>query len=221
MEQQTEKVIKRTAAELAIFSGLFVVSVLAFTFLAKKVLVENNETFDTRVYQYLSTRLSAPTKNFLNTLTFFGSMKFLLPAYLGLILYCVYKRKRHYAIDIAAIAISSTALLFILKNTLRRSRPTEEDIFKTIDVYSFPSGHALSSFIFSAVLIYTVWRTRLPLAAKWLLSTLLLCFSLLIGMSRVVLGYHYASDVLAGLCLGFGWVMLSLRLSKNVKFLNS
>jgi undecaprenyl-diphosphatase len=54
----------------------------------------------------------------------------------------------------------------------------------------------------------------LKTAWKWVLSLLLLLFALSIGISRIILRYHYASDVLAGFCLGFVWALLSLWLLK-------
>jgi undecaprenyl-diphosphatase len=71
--------------------------------------------------------------------------------------------------------------------------------------YSFPSGHALCSLCFygSLAWIYAAHvRSKLAQASMWLLSALLI---FLIGLSRVYLGVHYPSDVLAGYAAAFVW----------------
>jgi len=133
-----------------------------------------------------------------------------------LILYFLIRRKRSYAIDIASVGISSTLLMVVLKNTFQRQRPNHP-IFTALTNYSFPSGHAVSSFIFCSVLIYIVWNGHMKAAWKWILSILLVLFAVCIGISRIVLRYHYASDVLAGFCIGFVWALLSLWLLKKFR----
>ena len=68
------------------------------------------------------------------------------------------------------------------------------------------------------MLIYVLWKEKLHPAWKWMLSVALLLFSFLIGISRIVLRYHYASDVIAGFCFGFSWVLLSLWLLNKLHF---
>src|SRR6476620_2754992 len=118
-------------------------------------------------------------------------------------------------INRAIIAITSSALMFVLKEFFHRKRP-DLPLIRTLDNFSFPSGHALSSFIFCSVLVYLVWKGGLHRAWKWVLSALLMLFSICIGISRIVLRYHYASDVIAGFCLALAWVIFSLWLEKKL-----
>ena len=64
--------------------------------------------------------------------------------------------------------------------------------------------------MFYGLLIYLVWQSKLETAYKWMLAVFLLLLSFLIGASRIYLGMHYPSDVFAGLCLGFAWLMIAL-----------
>src|SRR5258708_15093795 len=102
-----------------------------------------------------------------------------------------------------------------LKEFFHRHRPALP-LLKTIPNFSFPSGHALSSFIFCSVVIYLIDKGNLNIKWKWAFSVLLILFSICIGISRIVLRYHYATDVLAGFCVGFAWVIFSLWLERKL-----
>jgi undecaprenyl-diphosphatase len=100
--------------------------------------------------------------------------------------------------------LSGTLLYKWLKGKTLRPRPYEvrQDIWLTgtpLDKFSFPSGHTLHAVVFSAVAISYYPQ----------LSVVLLPFTLMVGLSRVVLGLHYPSDVLAGALIGVTLAMLS------------
>lgn len=94
-------------------------------------------------------------------------------------------------------------LYLLLKNTIRRNRPAQalqgfESSHKASDKFSFPSGHAAAAFVFA-----TLIAVYYPLFAApvFLLAAM-------IGASRVLLGVHFPSDILAGALLGFGSAMM-------------
>lgn len=74
----------------------------------------------------------------------------------------------------------------------------------------------LPSFIFWSILGYLVWQGYLPKIWKLLLIAALFTFTLMIGISRIVLNVHYATDVIAGFCFGVMWVILSFWLIRLV-----
>jgi undecaprenyl-diphosphatase len=92
--------------------------------------------------------------------------------------------------DLAVIVITST-----LKYAIRRRRPRGEwgAVYRKTDPHSFPSGHAARTAAISMVVL----ALGMPLAAS-----LLLAWSLAVGLSRVALGVHYVFDVVAGWLLG-------------------
>jgi undecaprenyl-diphosphatase len=144
-------------------------------------------------------------------LSFFGSSYFFLPAYALMVIYFLWKNRKRYALDIAIVGTSSFLLMFGLKNLFRRNRP-DEQLLEKLHNYSFPSGHAVSSFIFCCVLSYIIWNSHMKQTWKWIICISLLLFCLMIGISRIVLRFHYASDVVAGLCLGVIWGLFCLWL---------
>nr|WP_228517557.1 phosphatase PAP2 family protein [Aliidiomarina indica] len=97
----------------------------------------------------------------------------------------------------ALVAFAIEIPLFMgLKNLLRRDRPwlrrKVKPVIKPADRFSFPSGHATAAFLFAALVIasFPVWA---PLFYGW---------ATLVAISRVALGVHYPSDVIAGAILG-------------------
>jgi undecaprenyl-diphosphatase len=106
-------------------------------------------------------------------------------------------RGLHAALHMACVGMLAATLYRTLKRWTRRPRPfrTHADIIAYIlplDEFSFPSGHTLHAVSFTLIaLAYFPW-----------LAPLLLPFTLLVAMSRVVLGLHYPSDVLAATLIG-------------------
>ena len=210
-----KKVFKEIPLKILFASLLFLLAIFVFAFIAHEVLGENEDEFDNKVFQFLKSLTTPGLISISGVLSFFGTHYFLIPAYLLLILFLFLKKKKSDAIDIAIIAISSSALIFLLKFLFHRQRP-QLPLLRAFKNYSFPSGHALSSFIFCSVLIYLVWQSKMPKTWKYSIAVSLLLFSLAIGISRIILRYHYASDVLAGFCFGFVWVIFSFWLQRKI-----
>jgi undecaprenyl-diphosphatase len=73
--------------------------------------------------------------------------------------------------------------------------------------YSFPSGHAMNSIVFYvavALIVWVLWGRRAGLIA----TVLAIVLALLIGTSRIYLGYHYFTDVVGGLLAGAAWLII-------------
>ncbi len=195
---------------------LFTGAIFLFSYIADEMVLEKEAGFDTAVFSFLHQHATPALVRAAHTITFFGSQSFLLPAYIILIALFFLQRKFAMGIDILLVGASSTLLMVGLKHLFRRQRP-DHPIFSALTSYSFPSGHALSSFIFCSVLVYIVWNSRWAHAYKWLLCVVLVLFALAIGISRIILRYHYPSDVLAGVVLGFVWALTSLWLLKKLR----
>jgi undecaprenyl-diphosphatase len=141
-------------------------------------------------------------------ITFFGSSYFLLPAYVLLIVYFLFKKNSRLSWNIAAIALSSTIILFSLKTIFHRHRPLDP-LVQNVKGFSFPSGHAFSSFTFFGLLIYILWRQRMNTGLRWAATAFFFLCAWAIAFSRVYLHVHYASDVIAGFCLCVVWLLFS------------
>lgn len=107
----------------------------------------------------------------------------------------------------------SAATVFALKHIFYRARPLVEALYLETGS-SFPSGHTTAAMALYGFILYTVWKhEKHPLSNPFIIFLSILI--VLIGMSRLYLGVHYLSDVLAGYLLGLIWLSVSIRLSKN------
>ncbi len=115
----------------------------------------------------------------------------------------------HQSLVMAANGGICTLIYSAIKRTTRRPRPS--DVYATLELtvapldrFSFPSGHTLHAVAFTTL----AWHYH-PL-----LGMALLPFTLLVALSRIVLGLHYPSDVLAGACIGIGGSLTSIALER-------
>lgn len=101
----------------------------------------------------------------------------------------------------------STALNLILKNLVQRPRPIE---YRLIDEtgYSFPSGHSMVSTAFYGFIIYLIYNNVKNKKIRFTLIALLSILILTIGTSRIYLGVHYTSDVIAGFLISISYLVI-------------
>ena len=101
----------------------------------------------------------------------------------------------------------ATILNQMLKHIFQRPRPTEYMIINEAG-YSFPSGHSMVSMAFYGYLIYLIHKNVKNKYLKWGLIVLLSILIILIGLSRIYLGVHYTSDVLAGFLVAISYLII-------------
>lgn len=117
-----------------------------------------------------------------------------------------WRRRGRFAIGLLLVFLVGRGLTEVQKYWIARARPDLDPHLVVVKTWSFPSGHATSSMIFyvtvALALVAGKWR-RVAAAAAIILS-------LLIGLSRVMLGVHWPSDVVGGWSFGLLWVLLTL-----------
>lgn len=106
----------------------------------------------------------------------------------------------------AAINLAGAlGLNVVLKQVVQRPRP---DGFRLVPAsgYSFPSGHSMVAMAFFGLCIWMVWHHERDRRLRWAWCVLFALIIAGVGASRVYLGVHYASDVLAGFCVSLAWL---------------
>ena len=205
------------SVEMIVVLAVFILSLVTFILVTRHIFFLKDEDFDFRVFNFLQRHVSDTNNDIMLFFTFLGTHIFLLPANFALIFFFLFiKKHKWYSIKIPAIALSSLALMFILKNLFGRQRP-DIPLLKEVQGLSFPSGHALMSVTFYGLLIYIIWQTVKRPWLKITLVTLLLLLIFIIGFSRIYLRVHYASDVMAGFATGFLWLVISLWTVRRIE----
>jgi undecaprenyl-diphosphatase len=205
------------SVEMIIVVSLLICALVIFIFVARRIFFLHRTGFDQRVFNYLSHHVNERNNEVMLFFTFLGSHEFLIPANLVLIAYfLLIEKHKWYSIKVPAIALSSLALMFILKHLFNRPRPSIPLLYEAKGL-SFPSGHALMSITFYGLLIYIVFKTFRNEKAKWTLIIFLLLLILIIGFTRIYLRVHYTTDVIAGYCMGFLWLSFSIWLLNRLE----
>lgn len=190
--------------EVAVVGGVFLGAALLFFYLTRVVFVAHSVQFDEWAFQQMDTlRAAKPTLTPLVAgLTFFASLPFLVTAGIGIPVALRLRGHRREGLEVL-LAVAGAALFNqLLKTHFQRVRPTSALVFQ--QGLSFPSGHAMIGLALYGCLAWLLWRHRRhPI---W--AVLLLLLAILIGLTRVYLHVHYATDVVAGFAAGLLWLIL-------------
>lgn len=130
------------------------------------------------------------------------------------IIYLLYKRYWRYSI-ISILSLGGGYFITVfLKNIIMRVRP--EDALIYVGGYSFPSGHAVAVTIFFSAIIYFFARKFKSLILREIFIVFCVFMIILVSLSRVYLGVHWLSDVVAGVGFGLFWTTLMILLIRYV-----
>jgi undecaprenyl-diphosphatase len=200
----------RLKQQLTIAFIVSVLSLIGFSFIAFTIRANEYLKFDEDVISLVQGLESPLLTSIMKFFTYIGSTSALIILSL-FILFFLYKVLKHRLelILFSAVIIGSPLLNLMVKLFFQRARP---DLHRLIDIggYSFPSGHAMNAFSLYSILTFLLWR---HITAKWA-RVLLILFSmamiLSIGISRIYLGVHYPSDIIAGYLAGGFWIASSI-----------
>jgi undecaprenyl-diphosphatase len=127
--------------------------------------------------------------------------------------YLFMMRKRHAALFLLAAVLGGLLLSSLLKEAFDRSRPDLVSQLSYVFTDSFPSGHSMMSALTYLTLGTLLARMHKDRHLRAFFFTTAILIALLVGVSRVYLGVHWPSDVLAGWAFGAVWAALCWRLA--------
>ena len=114
---------------------------------------------------------------------------------------------KKYKIVIALNMINDVILNNVIKVIVKRERPISWFLVEESG-YSFPSGHAMAAVCFYGLIIYLLYRSNIEKKYKIGIITFLTILILLIAISRIYLGVHYASDVIGGVVIALIYLVI-------------
>lgn len=202
--------------EIILGISLTIASILIFIKIRGEVLEADFENFDTSLIHSLYQIRSPLLNHIMVFLSYLGGQIMVALAIIFTSVLLIKKHKRE-AFLFAFILVMATVIDNVLKDIIQRPRPYFYPLVVESD-YSFPSGHAMDSFVFYTTLSYLLFHFT---KKKWLSTIASICSLILvglIGLSRVYLGVHYPSDVLAGFMGGLAWFASVLLIQKTLEF---
>ena len=214
-------------AEFGTLAGLLLIALFSFAFARVASEVTEGETrfFDTTVIHAL--RGSSGTdpigplwfEEAVRDITSLGSNVVLVGIALTTVGFLLMAGARGAAWLVFASVGSGMLLIHFFKNTFERVRPEFVAHSLSQATWSFPSGHATMSAVTYLTLGALLARVQPHPALKAYLLSIAVLLTLLVGTSRVYLGVHWPTDVLAGWCLGsawaLGWWLVAVRLQRR------
>ena len=200
---------------LALLAAAAAILLFAFARLADEVMEGETRTFDERILLALRMPgdISMPIgpvwlQEMVRDFTALGSTGVLTIVTLGCAAFLVVSGKWRTAAFVVASVAGGVAVSSLLKLGFARPRPDLVPHSVVVFTNSFPSGHAMMSAIVYLTLGNLLARSQHSVAIKVYLMSLALFLTLLVGVSRVYLGVHWPSDVLAGWAVGAGWALI-------------
>ena len=158
-------------------------------------------TLDSQVFKLLNDmRNSDFIIGGMKVISFLGSLEFLLPFIGILIVYFLYRKNYTIALKLGLSTGLTGILNQLTKLVFNRMRPFKYMLVEQSG-FSFPSGHTMTNFCFYLI-IASILGEKYP-KHKWIFYIIAVILGLTMGLSRIVLGVHWATDVLAALLLGY------------------
>ncbi|MNF79928.1 undecaprenyl pyrophosphate phosphatase [compost metagenome] len=192
---------------------------LIFVVLSQSLTANWVHIFDQHVSEYIQAQRGDLWTVIAKVFAFMGSgeTEFILFFVIGAILIFKFKHKWETLVFFLGV-LGAWLLNTVLKKLIERDRPSAEGWLVEVDGFSFPSGHAMVSILFYGLLAYIVWvNVRQSWRAAWVIPALAAFVILCIGLSRIYLGVHYPSDVLAGYTVGAVVLMGCMHAVKTIR----
>ena len=179
---------------------------VVFGILAEDVRAQEASALDALATPFLHSLASPTLDAVMNGATFLGSDLTLAPVLIVTVVYLLSLGHRREAVFVLVALGGSVAANGTMKLFFHRARP-ELAWADVLPDFSFPSGHTMNSTVFYLALALVVWRLR---GARWGSAATILAVALavVIGLSRIYLGYHYLTDVVGGLTAGIVWLAI-------------
>lgn len=199
--------MKKKNLILSLFFGILFIIVMVM------VLLGMTDSFDQMVYNFVISFRSSFLDTYFITITKLGNTTIVVLVILAFVLIM----RNRYSLFLVVSAIDAVILTTLIKLGVQRERPEELRLIAQ-GGYSFPSGHTMMAICVYGYLFYLAMTKIKNKVLKYGVSILLFLVILSIGVSRVYVGVHFASDVLGGYLLSLCYLFLFIEVTKNISF---
>ncbi|TDL80841.1 phosphatase PAP2 family protein [Peribacillus frigoritolerans] len=194
-----------------IMYSILLIGAFSFIFIefADEVIEMELKSFDNPIIQYIHGLRTPLLGQIMAGITSLGSATGIMMG-MSIALIVLFINRQWWEGLFLIVAVSGSSLLnYYLKWMFKRDRPTFNPLI-TEDGYSFPSGHSMVSFSFLGILAYLITLMVKKKRLKVLIMASFFFIVFLIGFSRIYLGVHYPSDVIAGFAAGGAWLVICI-----------
>ena len=192
---------------------ILLICVIVFYAILEDIFEYEKLKLDIIIYNIIVLKLRAePLTRIMEILTNFGGAYMLIGLAIMITIFSKNK-KTAFIIDLNLIII--TIFNLILKNIIQRPRPEGYRLIAESG-YSFPSGHSMISMAFYGLIIYMIWKTMKNKKLRNIVCVLITILVILIGISRIYLGVHYASDVIGGCVVSIAYLIVYVSITKTI-----
>lgn len=181
--------------------GGVIVPLALFLMLAEDIGETHLNAFDESVLRAVAQLHSDAVTTVMRALTFFGGFLGVAPLSLALAGALVVLRRRRDALFVIIVVGGAGILQYAAKLIFARPRPSVFPALVDVSTSSYPSGHAVTSASLGLALMVVCWNTRW----RWPAIVAGAAFAFGVTFTRLYLGVHYPSDLLAGWCLAVAW----------------
>lgn len=195
------------------------IGILSLALIVLIILIKTNliTTFDAAVYNLLTMHMNESLTSIAKAITFLGQDKFIIfVLILVLIISFILKKIKTGAIVVLFLIITHT-INYIIKIIFQRPRP---EILRLIEEngFSFPSGHTMAATALYGILIYLILKSELNKNLKIISASILSLMAFSVGLSRIYLGVHYASDVLGAFLISIILLLILISINEKKEF---
>lgn len=187
------------------------ITLIMFIAIVRNIYANEIASFDNFYYGYISKLISDQMTFFVKVITNLGSAYALISI---AVLMLLIPKKKIYGVLTSINLVAIFLLNLLLKYIFTRPRPTDINLIKELG-YSFPSAHAMVGTAFYGFLMYLIWQSNIKNKQKWFYSILLGILIILICITRIYLGVHFASDVFGGFLISISYLVLFTSIIKK------
>lgn len=203
-KESSRKLSRKLTVQLLLVFGIFLACLIGFVAIADSVQDGETLVYDDAILTAINAQSTPLWDSFFTTSTRFGGGYTIVAVAIGLSILLAVRRSYKAAITVAVGVAGAGIINKTLKLVFERARPDLWEHLVTETSYSFPSGHAMMSSAIALTIIAISWRTRF----RWVVLVLGIIYIAIVGFSRLYLGVHYPTDVLAGWLISSVWVLL-------------